>query len=408
MADTPQLYAPECNKEGLGKFDFCTLTPTQADCIAQKLILPPVGDGPNPRETLNDGLISDDAGNAIQVRPDGGLYVPQPETGGLDFNHLWGGHFALCQESGAYSSRSYRRAMLDGTSGACLDGNLDVTVSHAKGFHYPDAILIRRTIPSISNSPFILCIVLSPKQTAPLRGKTCLFSVYPTAGAQWTAPSRQFAIAAICHRVQSQSIVRLDGYFTGDNIIINSRTAVADYTPKAFLDPITMTVDVPADATQVAIRIEVPFNGGTNSEDLLLLEAAMLSIGTQYVPMRPLTYDELILKGMSRYQSNRPYSAPSGSKTRAGSVGGQAVRTATTKAVIINHTLGVPMDPSPSVFIMSTEVDDDNNTLFNLTTGLDVNALLYDISERGFKATNVNNVSDGDEVMANYVMRKMY
>jgi hypothetical protein len=171
--------------------------------------------------------------------------------------------------------------------------------------------------------------------------------------------------------------------------------------------PFSITGLLPDDAVQVAIVITIPWSGSAGADDYVDFEGCFLTIGTSPATVENETFDSLIVKAKTRYQTTYPYSAPRGVVSKAGSLRVTAINTSVTNAVIASVRFDPPMIITPQV-LMQSPLSGTENRWENETTGVFVNGLPYNLNDQGVTLQNNGAVTAGDVLLCHWTARCVF
>lgn len=319
-------------------------------------------------------------------------------------NQIWGGHFAVAQEAGSFSTGAWRKQMLDGMTGARIGFTTGVVAYSDVGDHHPFGCHIQRTAGNTDASSFVGVWPLSVTESRCYRGEKSFVSFYSKKGANFSAPNGAVTMKVIGSRGALQPIIRDDGNYDLDTIELASYSWVPANEIEPYLVPQWISFTPPADIQQIAFVLVVPFSGTAGIDDWLKIEALHSDLGAIPTPMPDLSREELIPRALTRYRASYPYGLPPGILTLPGSLAAVATGTASPNGVVFSVKWDAPMVYRPSVVPYSPIIG-GNPRIGDETAGTRLFAQVFDVSETGFFITNNAATVSGNRYRAHWVAR---
>jgi hypothetical protein len=322
-------------------------------------------------------------------------------------NYNWMGFFATWQNGHAFKTETAERVI--GSSGptfarlSFIDD--EVTMYHVKGTYQADAIRIQRNNTNINTQSATMVMNLTQTETLPLLGNDICVQLHALKSSTWTGTN--LTVRVQYSKEPQQPIVLANGEYTnGHTVLVQDNFALTTAMP-AEDAPYSVTATLPSDAVQVAIVVTVPWAGSAGADDYVDIEGCLLTIGTTPAAAIPETFNDLIVKAKTRYQTTYPYSAPRGVTSKAGSLRATAINTSTTSAVIESVRFDPPMAIVPQV-LMQSPLSGTENRWENETTGVFVNGLPYNLSDQGVTFQNNGAVTAGDVLLCHWTARCVF
>jgi len=322
-------------------------------------------------------------------------------------NYNWMGFFETWQNGQAFKVRTGAREI--GCSGATFAriGFVDdeVTMQHVKGVYQASGIRIQRNSTNINTQSATMVMNLTQTETKPLLGQNICLQLHALKAAGYSG-------TAINVRLQyskepQQPIVLADGTYTNGHVVLVDDDFTLTTSMTAKDSPYVITGLLPADAIQVAMVVTVPWTGAAAADDFVDVEGCFLTVGTVQSGVIEQTYNDLIVKAKTRYQTTYPYTAARGATTKAGSVRVTAINTSTTTAVVTSVRFDPPMAIVPQV-LMQSPLSGTENRWENETTGVFVNGLPYNLSDQGITLQNNGAVTAGDVLLCHWTARCVF
>jgi len=322
-------------------------------------------------------------------------------------NYNWMGFFETWQNGHAFKVRTGAREI--GCSGATFAriGFVDdeITMQHVKGVYQASGIRIQRNSTNINTQSATMVMNLTQTETKPLLGQNICLQLHALKAAGYSG-------TAINVRLQyskepQQPIVLANGEYTNGHVVLVDDDFTLTTSMTAKDSPYVITGLLPADAVQVAIVVTVPWAGAAAVDDYVDVEGCFLTIGTVQSGVIEQTFNDLIVKAKTRYQTTYPYSAPRGATTKAGSLRVTAINTDTTRSVISSVRFDPPMAIIPQV-LMQSPLSGTENRWENETTGVFVNGLPYNLSDQGVTLQNNGAVTAGDVLLCHWTARCVF
>lgn len=319
-------------------------------------------------------------------------------------NQIWGGHFAVAQEAGSFSTGAWRKQMLDGMTGARIGFSSGVVAYSDVGDHHPFGCHIQRNAGNTDASSFVGVWPLSVTESRCYRGEKSFVSFYSKKGANFSAPSGTVTLKVIGSRGALQPIIRDDGNYDLDTIELASYSWVPGNEVEPYLVPQWVSFTPPVDIQQIAFVLIVPFSGTAGADDWLKIEALHSDLGAVPTPMPDASREELIPRALTRYRASYPYGLPPGILTLPGSLAAIATSTASPNGVVFSVKWDAPMVYRPSVVPYSPIIG-GNPRIGDETAGTRLFAQVFDVSETGFFITNNAATVSGNRYRAHWVAR---
>jgi len=322
-------------------------------------------------------------------------------------NYNWMGFFETWQNGHAFKVRTGAREI--GCSGATFAriGFVDdeITMQHVKGVYQASGIRIQRNSTNINTQSATMVMNLTQTETKPLLGQNICLQLHALKAAGYSG-------TAINVRLQyskepQQPIVLANGEYTNGHVVLVDDDFTLTTSMTAKDSPYVITGLLPADAVQVAIVVTVPWAGAAAVDYYVDIEGCFLTIGTVQSGVIEQTFNDLIVKAKTRYQTTYPYSAPRGATTKAGSLRVTAINTDTTRSVISSVRFDPPMAIIPQV-LMQSPLSGTENRWENETTGVFVNGLPYNLSDQGVTLQNNGAVTAGDVLLCHWTARCVF
>lgn len=332
---------------------------------------------------------------------DGYKYPVKPES---RVNHLWQGAFNAWQMGHAGKVSSTQRKQIPaGVTHARRGFATDLTIYHVNGNYDQHALKISRDATSVSSATHNIVINLTPSETMPLAGKTCTLMYHCNYGVNWL-------LTDIIVKVQSsnelmQPILRDDGKYTSGNVELISKSHKPILRPQSA--PYLLTFNVPLDATQIAISIDVPFSGTAGAEDWVELESMCLAVSDEAFDCVADSALATQNKAATRYQSSYQSGIGRGAPIEQGAIQMIAASTASTFSCITNIRFEPPMAHTPW-FTFQSPTSGTGFRLLNKTTGANVNGMAYDLNNKGVTISNNGAVAVGDRLLCHYTAESLF
>jgi hypothetical protein len=322
-------------------------------------------------------------------------------------NYNWMGFFETWQNGHAFKVRTGAREI--GCSGATFarigfaDDN--VTMLHVKGVYQPSGIRIQRNNLNINTSSATMVMNLTQTETKPLLGQNICLQLHALKATGFTGSTINVRLQY--SKEPQQPIVLADGAYTSGQVVLVEDDFTLTTSMTAKDSPYVITGLLPQDAIQVAIVVTVPWTSAAGVDDYVDVEGCFLTLGTTQSEVIEQTFNDLIVKAKTRYQTTYPYSAPRGATTKAGSVRVTAINTSTTTAVVTSVRFDPPMAIIPQV-LMQSPLSGTENRWENETTGVFVNGLPYNLSDQGITLQNNGAVTAGDVLLCHWTARCVF
>lgn len=322
-------------------------------------------------------------------------------------NYNWMGFFGTWQNGYAFKVQTGTREI--GASGATFarigfsDDN--VTMYSVKGVYQPTAIRIQRNNLNADTASATVVMNLTQTETKPLLGNDVCVQVHALRSETWTGDIINMRLQY--SKEPQQPIVSSDGNYTNGNVVL----AQSNFTPTTIMpasnSPFFVTGFIPEDAVQVAIVFTIPWSSAAGVDDYVVFEGCFLTLGTTPSAVVQETFDSLILKAKTRYQTTYPYSSPRGATTKAGALRVTAVNTDPLTAIIASVRFDPPMAITPQI-LMQSPLSGTENRWENETTGVFTNGLPYNVSNQGVTFQNNGSVAAGDVLLCHWTARCVF
>lgn len=330
-----------------------------------------------------DVLFSKSLTGAGKIRYDGFDYPVERREA---LNSLWPGEFRCWQMGHALNvETTQRRQIPAGVTHARIGLASGTSISHVEGTYAEDAIRIQRTASTSGTANHVMVINLTREETKTLAGRRCVLQFNGLKGADYSG-------SAISYRVQysiepEQPILNADGTYTSGNVNLLSGSLTLGTTARPESAPYFFAFDLPADATQVAVVVVVPFSGTAGADDFIEIESMSVHPGAAPANILREDFPALSVKGRTRHQSSYPYGAPRGTNTEQGAVSAVGINTA------VNWALSIPVRFEPRMivapqFIFQSPTSGTESRLLNSTAGTNINGIAFSLSDSGAVITN--------------------
>ncbi|ENV09295.1 hypothetical protein F966_01951 [Acinetobacter higginsii] len=314
-------------------------------------------------------------------------------------NYLWQATFlSWPMGHGNYVSTTNRIHLPAGVTHAREGFVSGTTVYHVNGVHSPHALKVMRNVNTPNSAPHNIVINLSPDETMFLQGKTCTLQYNCNRGFGYTG--NLITVKVQASKELFQPIIRADGKYTSGNIELASVSHTPITRPE--LAPYYITFDVPADATQIAFVVSIPFSGENvdNNDDYVELEDVCLSISKTPVFFHN-DHAEVEYKALTRFQSSYPTGVAVGAATNQGVNFAIASVSASSYAFALNIKFNPPMLFAPT-FTFQSPTSGNRFRLFNETTGANIFGQAYYLNEKGVMITNNAAVAANDKLFCHH------
>lgn len=331
---------------------------------------------------------------------DGYKYPVKPES---RINHLWQGAFNAWQMGHADKVSAVQRKQIPaGVTHARRGFVQDVTIYHVNGHYNQDAIRIGRNASTVSNATHNMVINLTPSETMPLLGKTCTLMYQCAYGDDWLF--KDVTIKVQASKELMQPILRDDGKYTSGNIELISKSHKPLLRPQSA--PYILTFDVPFDATQVSISIDVPFSGTALAEDWVEFENLCLAVSDHAFDCVSDSTLSIQNKAATRYQSTYQNGIGRGAPIEQGAVQAVASSALGRYAFMMSIRFEPPMAYTPW-FTFQSPTSGTEFRLLNKTTGANINGQAYDLSNKSVVITNNAAIATGDRVLCHWTAESL-
>lgn len=332
---------------------------------------------------------------------DGYKYPVKPES---RVNHLWQGAFASWQMGHADSvSTVQRRQIPAGVTHARRGFASGATIYHTNGVYNQHALKIARNNLTVSSATHNAVINLTPSETAPLLGKKCTLMYQCDNGVDWSDTNITVKVQA--SKELMQPILRDDGKYTSGNIELISKSHAPTLRPQSA--PYVLTFDVPVDAVQLSISIDIPFSGTAGNEDWVEFEGMCLAVSDSAF----ICIDESALsiqnKAATRYQTSYQSGIHRGAPIEQGTIQAVSVSASATYAIAMTVRFEPPMAHTPW-FTFQSPTSGTEFRLLNKRSGSTVNGQAYDLNNKGVTVTNNGAVVAGDRLLCHWTAESLF
>lgn len=319
-------------------------------------------------------------------------------------NYLWAGQFNYWPMGFAKVVSSVERVQIPaGVTVARNDLDTGCTISKTEGLHTYDALRIQRNAGNSSSKYGVLALNLSEAESRPLVGNDVVLQFHAYGADNF---SGSMITAQILYSVeQEQAIIGAEGRYSSGSVT----AATANFTPAANprLAPFWITASIPSDATQVAVRLTVPFSGTAGTEDAVTFENVTLCVGSQPVNTVLIDAGAVVNSGRTRYQSSYPYGVARGSSTSQGNVIGIAHDTGASWSFAINVPFSPPM-LGPPKFFFQHRFSSTESRLWDEDASSSINGLAYNLSPTGVNITNNGVTVAGNRYSTNWTAEVIF
>lgn len=337
---------------------------------------------------------------------DGYKYPVKPEA---RVNHLWQGAFASWQMGHADSvSTVQRRQIPAGVTHARRGFASGVTVYHTNGAYNQHALKIARNNLTVSSAIHNVVINLTPSETAPLLGKKCTLMYQCDNGVDWSDTNITVKVQA--SKELMQPILRDDGRYTSGNIDLITKSHAPTLRPQSA--PYVLTFDVPADAVQLSISIDIPFSGTAGNEDWVEFEGMCLAVSDSAF----ICIDESALsiqdKAATRYQASYQTGIHRGAFNEQGTMQAMVLSTATNYAIVIPIRFNPPMAHTPWFTFQAPTSGQEfrllRKTSLEATNNTTAFGQAYDLNNKGVTVTNNAVLTIGERLICHWTAESLF
>ena len=322
-------------------------------------------------------------------------------------NYNWMGFFGTWQNG--YALKTDTGARQIGASGATfarlnfIDDN--VSIYAINGTYQPNGVRVQRNNANIKTESATVVMNLTQAETKPLLGKNICAQIHALKSATWSGAN--FNVRLQYSKEPQQPIVLANGEYTNGHTVLASSNFTLATTMPAESAPFSVTGLLPDDAVQVAIVITIPWSGSAGTDDYVDFEGCFLTVGTAPATVEVETFDALLVKAKTRYQTTYAYSASRGAISKAGALRVVAINTSTTSATIASVRFDPSMAVTPQV-LMQSPLSGTENRWENETTGVFVNGLPYNLNDQGVTLQNNGAVTAGDVLLCHWTARCVF
>lgn len=329
-------------------------------------------------------------------------------------NLLWQGEFLSWQMGYASQvSTTQRKQLPAGVTHARVGFAAGTTVQSSTGTHSPHALRVQRNAGNTSTATHSVVMNLTQLETAPLLGKRCTLVYQCASGSDYSGTSITARVQ--CSEELSQPILNANGTYTSGHSVLGSKVHTPTVRPES--TPYYVTVDIPEDATQVAVCFDVPFTGTALAEDWVELERVALAVSSVPYVVTPPHIDKIKQVGLTRYQSSYQYGVPRGASNEQGALTAvscvQSAYWAFQMDVRFNPPMaGVPwftfQSPTSGVeFRFRRRLAADDHV--TPPTGTNIGGMAFNLSDAGCTITNYNaTVAVGDKLSCHWTAEYLY
>ena len=322
-------------------------------------------------------------------------------------NYNWMGFFGTWQNGPAFKVRTGAREI--GGSGATFARiglvDDDVTMLAVKGVYQPSAIRIQRNNLNTLTASATMVMNLTQVETKPLLGKNICLQLHALKSSGFTGSTINVRLQY--SKEPQQPIVASDGNYTNGNTVLAQSNFTLTETMTAEENPYFITGTLPADAVQVAIVVTVPWAGTAGADDFVDIEGCFLTIGNAPASVYQESFESLLTKAKTRYQTTYPYLSPRGVTTKAGSLRTLVVSTDPFNGVAASVRFDPPMAIIPQV-LMQSPLSGTENRWENETTGVFASGLINNISDQGATFQNNGALTVGDVLLCHWTARCVF
>jgi len=155
------------------------------------------------------------------------------------------------------------------------------------------------------------------------------------------------------------------------------------------------------------VALVVSLTGVAPADDYVLFESVRLYPGNAPHWIEPAQFAQQEVRAATRYQTSFPYGAPRSSNTEQGAVSDVLRNTN------VNWAIAIPIKFSPAMvippqFMFQSPTSGTESRLLNKDTGLNVNGLAVDISERGAVITNNAVLTAGHRLLCQWTAQIIF
>ncbi|MBP3945113.1 hypothetical protein [Psychrobacter sp. K31L] len=363
--------------------------------------------GVNIVSTTGDYLYAGDIDALYANKPSGSgfiiyngyKYPVKPES---RINHLWQGALSSWQMGNSDKVSTVQRKQIPaGVTHARRGFVVDTTIYHVNGNYGAHAIKVARNATTTNTATHNMVITLTPSETMLIAGQTCTLMYHCAKGANYADTNITVKVQA--SKELMQPILRDDGKYTGGNIDLITKSHKPILRPQSA--PYLLTFDVPEDASQLSISIDIPFTGAAGVEDWVEFEQMCLAVSDTAFVCVDESDQSIQNKAATRYQSTYQSGIGRGAPIEGGSV--QAICSGTGKyAVAISVRFEPPMAYTPW-FTFQSPTSGTEFRLLNKTTGANINGQAYDLTNKGVVITNNATVVTGDRLLCHWTAESL-
>lgn len=319
-------------------------------------------------------------------------------------NYLWAGQFNYWPMGFAKAVSSVERVQIPaGVTVARDDFDTGCAIAKTEGLHTFDALLFQRVSGNSSTKYGVLTLNLSEAESRPLVGNDVVLQFHAYGASDFSGSG---VTAQILYSVeQEQAIIGAEGRYSSGSVT----AATANFTPAANprLAPFWVAASIPSDATQVAVRLVIPFSGTAGAEDAVTFENVTLCVGNQPVNTVLVDAGAVVNSGRTRYQASYPYGVPRGAVTSQGNVIGIAHDTGGSWSFAINVSFSPPM-LGPPKFFFQHRFSGTESRLWDEDASSSINGLAYNLSPTGVNITNNGATVAGNRYSANWTAEVVF
>lgn len=314
-------------------------------------------------------------------------------------NLLWQGNFSAWLMGHANAVSNVQRKQIPaGVTHARRNFEVDTVIQHVNGHYCHHALRITRKVLTSSSAIHNVVINLSPDETIKVSGKRCMLAYHCSHGEDWGGG--EITVKVQYSRSLFQPILNDDGTYSTDNNILIQSTHIPDL--KAKDEPYHLVFDVPDDAIQIAISVDIPFGSDVaDVEDWVELESMKLAISDALCVFEEEAESDIEHKALSRYQSSYPNGVARGSPTEQGALRIISTNTNANYAFVEDVRFNPPMLTAPW-FTFQSPTSGTEFRLLNKSTGSNINGQAFGLSEKGVIITNNAVVTSGTLFLCHY------
>lgn len=317
-------------------------------------------------------------------------------------NYLWQGAFSNFKMGHALTTQDIQRVQIPcGVTHARSNFATGTTIYSVQGSIKKNGLRLQRNATSANTDAHNMVVNLTQAETRDLVGKKCCFSFYVRKGEDYSGSNVNFKIQ--CSREQEQPILNADGTYTNSNEYLLDTPII----PLSSVKLQHFIVDVPADITQVAIVVSVPFTGTAGTNDFIDIEGLAITISDKYIKYQDLSDDVIECNAKTRFQTTYPYGAPRGANTEQGAVNAISASANGNWAFALNVKFE-PKFPVAPQFLFQSPTSGTESRILNKDTGVNINGLAFSLSDSGVVITNNAVVAVGQRFLCHWTAQLIF